>query len=501
MASKYTSTQIGLHSVKNILGNQQQLSLFSDYSSSLEEKGLSLQGTVDRFGVDLSDMQAKIMEGILRAFSETSYKGNIDPIDKSKIEEENYFGQNSDFYKHIEQVPRIRITQSRLLELCEINKNSIATWARGVSAIKELGTMQFCFYYDRLVYDENKIPQRDSSGKWMKEEVVAIDSLFTIKEIREEGMGILKYYEIEPSAIFLDQRESYFLLIPFGWREEVKSLVGNKKASSYTFRFLLFLRYQYELFRRSSKKNRPFQLKWTAEEIAIAIKMPESVYNRKKQRALEILNDAYSVAKRLEYLEDYTIQNHVHILTFNEKKYSNYERIEPTQIKDEIDSNSSAGQLFNIFHQLKESIDKLHKKPVEADKTNEVNDFKKLLALRPFEDIVSLMKWGLERKYWCTKLSSPRTLRENFGEAWAEMILSSHLAKEDIEDSNKNFAEKYLLKYQDFDFQGKRIEILNKGIEIGNGVHQPTCITFTDKAFKDKLSDALKRWQIPISID
>jgi hypothetical protein len=129
-------------------------------------------------------------------------------------------------------------------------------------------------------------------------------------------------HEIVPSPIFLDQRESYFMLIPYNWREEVRELVGNKRASSYTFRFLLFLRYQYELKRRAEKiDNEHFTIKWNWEEIAIAIKMPESVYKRKKDRAQKILDDAYFVAKELGYLKEYDRDGVVDSLMLNEQKY------------------------------------------------------------------------------------------------------------------------------------------------------------------------------------
>ena len=54
-------------------------------------------------------------------------------------------------------------------------------------------------------------------------------------------------YEIIPNPIFLDQRETYCMLIPSNWRDEVQTLVGKKKTSFYTFMFLVFLRYAFEL--------------------------------------------------------------------------------------------------------------------------------------------------------------------------------------------------------------------------------------------------------------
>ena len=509
MKSKHHAMQIGLHSVRNIFGDQNQLSLFSDHSSFFcNEYGIKLQGTIDRFGVDLSDTQSKIMEGILRGFSETAYKGNIEPIGKDKVAAERYSGKLPPSFNNIKELPRLRVTQSKLLEMSGISKNSIASWARGVEAIKEIATTQFCFYYDRLVYDENGIPLKDHSGRWKKEEVIAVDSLFTIKEIREEVTGNLKYYEIEPSPIFLDQRESYFMLIPFGWREEVKALVGNKKASSYTFRLLLFLRFQYELFRRSPKKfKNPFQIRSSPEEIAIAIKMPESVYLRKKKRALEILEDAYSVAKRLGYLTDYTLTECQHVLTLNDSKYSHFNNLEdPTNLSLGIASgNPQQDQrirlLFNLFHEMKRSIDPHHAIPQDSAMQTQLDDFKEVLEQRPFEDVEKLIRWALNAKFWCSQISTPKKLKENFGRAWSEFVLSKKLTQEEVESINKTFSKEKLSKYENTSFNGINISVLNKYVEIvGGGAQQPVCIPYTDKNFRESLFDALKRYKIPINL-
>lgn len=505
--AKQKHTQIGLHSIRNILGEEAQTSLFSDHSVSFcSEYGVQLQGTIDRFGVDLSDTQSKIMEGILKGFSETAYKGNLAPLNKEQIVLEKYNGKAPSHFQNIDEIPRLKITQSKLLELAGVNKSSIASWARAVEAIGELGSKQFCFYYDRLVYDDNRIPQKHADGRWKKEEVIAVDTLFTIKEVREEGGGNLKYYEIEPSPIFLDQRESFFVLIPFDWREEVKELVGSKKASSYTFRFLLFLRYQFELFRRSKRKNdRPYQIKWSPEEISQAIKMPESIYHRKKARALGILGDAYTVAKRLGYLSNYEIHDYLHVLTLNENKYTN--NSDKPQIPFEHDNpikptpeNPQAVQLFNLFHEIRKSLDMFHTIPIEGERKSQLEDFFDLLKLRSFGDIESVIRWGLVKKYWCSRIFTPSKLKTSFGEVWSEFHLSKNENPEVIEAANKQLVQDKLSQFEGKKFGESYITILNKYIEIGNGVNQSSCVHYNEKNFLEKLKETLYKWRIPVDV-
>ncbi|MGK5593758.1 MAG: hypothetical protein ACSNEK_00170 [Parachlamydiaceae bacterium] len=332
------ATQIGLHSVRNMLGENAQYDLFSNHDIEFaSEFKFKLSGKIDRFGIDLTEMQSRIMEGILRGFSETRYQGNIKPKPVEWVQNERFSGGKlPDTYKNIIELPCLKASLTQILDWSGINKNGISYWARAVESIQELGVKQFCFYYDRLVFDDRGNPQKESNGRWKKEEVIAVDTLFTIKEIREESSGELKYYEITPSSIFLDQRDSYFMLIPYGWREEVKALVGSKKASSYTFRFLLYLRYQYELMRRSTKIKSPYQIKHSPEEIAIATKMPESIYKRKKQRMNEILSDAFLVAKQLGYLTDYERKDYIDVLTLNNNKYFNPKDVEVNKVLDSI---------------------------------------------------------------------------------------------------------------------------------------------------------------------
>ena len=64
------------------------------------------------------------------------------------------------------------------------------------------------------------------------------------------------------------------------------------------------------LRRRSKKLKSPYKIKWSPEEIFLAIKTPLTIYLRKKKQVNEILEDAYSVAKRLGYLIECDLTGH-----------------------------------------------------------------------------------------------------------------------------------------------------------------------------------------------
>lgn len=495
------STQITLHSVSNILGNTQQTSLFSEHDHEFsEEYGTKLVGTINRFGVDLTDMQSRIMEGILRGFSETAYKGNMSPRHPQDVANEKFNGNIPDGYKYIKEIPRLRVSQSQILEWSGLKGGGISSWARSLKALHDLGTTQFCFYYDRLAYDEVGVPIKKGNA-WKKEEVVVVDTLFTIKEIRDEKR--VDYYEITPSSIFLDQRESYFMMVPFNWREEVKKLLGNKKISSYTFRFLLFLRFQYEIKRRSKRVLSPYKIKWSPEEISEAIKMPASIYLRKKKRRDEILDDAYSVAKSLGYLKDFKRDGYLDHLILNDAKYYGYKE------KNEIEKKKSFSESYHPkrpdallilehFDKCRSELDPSYQSKTGSLREKQISIFQHLLSERKESDIKDLISWSITNKYWFSKLSDPILIRKNFSEAWSTFSLSKRESPEYRASENRDYASQ-LLKTISSKPQNLSIHQLNKYLEFSfDGTAQCHTISYEINDFKNALISAFKKFRVEI---
>jgi hypothetical protein len=312
---KAALTKIGIHTVTQFYGDNRQLTLFSDENVDAFSRatGLSITNRPDSYGVVLNQAQRKVLEGILKAFSDTNYKGD-ELIDKATALTEFYSDTETSAialtkaenapYRNIEAIPVVRLTQAEIIQLSGYDRTQ-GDKTDVIEAISFLGVKQFCFYWVRLKTDQGR-PVKDKRGDFVKEEVMEVGSLFRIKTIRNET-GDLQYYEIHPSAPLLDQVSNYFLLVPNTWREEVKQLTG-KRASSYTCLFLLWLRLQYEHIRRYNKnggrnrKPKPFELSKTWEEVAIALKMPETMYKANRKRASKIIQEAYTVAIRLGYL-------------------------------------------------------------------------------------------------------------------------------------------------------------------------------------------------------
>lgn len=320
-------TKIGIHTATQFYGDNKQLSIFSDevLEAFTKSTGLNLDNKPDSYGVILNQSQRRVLEGILKAFSDSNYNGDQE-IDKQVYSSQIYpINKITGAYNNIEKIPVIKLTQGEIIKLSGYERKQ-GDKVDVIEAIDFLSTKQFCFYWLRLKTDKGK-PVKDKNGDYVKEEVMEVGSLFRIKTVREGGE--LKYYEIHPSSVILDQVSSkyggnYFLLVPNNWREEVKQITG-KKASSYTYELLLWLRLQYEQIRRyNSNKNRtnkPFKLSKSWEEVAIALKMPETMYKANRKRASKIIQEAYSTAIQLGYLLKVENNGATDILWLNEAYY------------------------------------------------------------------------------------------------------------------------------------------------------------------------------------
>ena len=329
--------KIAIHTVSQFYGDNKQLSLFSDekIDTFKNDTGLNLTNRPTNYGVVLNQAQRKVFEGILKAFTDTNYKGD-EQKDKAIALGEVYSDTETSAktlvikdnapYKNIDTIPVVKLTQSQIIELSGYDLKSQRQGDKQdvIEALSFLATNQFCFYWIRLKTDKGK-PVKEKSGDYIKEEVMEVGTLLRIKTVRDQT-GLLQYYEIQPSAPLLDQVNNYFLLVPNNWRDEVKQLTG-KRASSYTYELLLWLRLQYEQIRRYNKggdKNRKaktFKITKSWEDVAIALKMPETMYKANRKRASKIIQEAYSVAIKLNYLVGVENNGATDILYLNEGYY------------------------------------------------------------------------------------------------------------------------------------------------------------------------------------
>jgi hypothetical protein len=112
----------------------------------------------------------------------------------------------------------------------------------------------------------------------------------------------LRYIAIEPCPILIDQLDTYFILKPANYREEIALTSKQFKVSKYIYLFIDYLMVQAELKRRH---NQPLIIRISLEELAYKLRLESYVKTRNYKRIRQILNNACKVAKEIGYLLDY----------------------------------------------------------------------------------------------------------------------------------------------------------------------------------------------------
>lgn len=340
-ANKYQEAQqqrpqhvkTGKHLVSQFLGPvdpQTKLNFAETLERYTQETGLTMGNRPLGWGLNLNVAQQRVTSAILEAFSQDEYQGQITlPKEEVLTDPErgpNYVpdkvrgsGPNALYrkaYRNIPQLPTIRLTLAEIVKLAGYDHGRQGDKEKVKEAVAQLGADRYLFYWKRKAHTIKNgvaIPERDGQGAHKWEEIVEDGSLFRVKHVLDEQTKELKYFEISPSAVVLDQVSplyggNYFLMVPRDLHVEIQKAVGKgKKSSSYTFAFLVYLLSEYERYRSHAKKGAVLEVliskPW--EEIAQRIKMPETVWKRNRKTALANLERVYQVAKELGYLRSY----------------------------------------------------------------------------------------------------------------------------------------------------------------------------------------------------
>lgn len=351
----------GKHLVSQYLGPvdpQTKLNFAETLERYTRETGLTMGNRPLGWGLNLNVVQQTVTSAILEAFSRDEYQGQI-TLPKEEVLTDPERGPNyllakvksmgpeamaRKAYKHIPELPTIQLTLAEIVKLAGFNHDRQGDKEKVKQAVAHLGAERYLFYWRRKAHkivNGAAVPDRDSKGEHKWEEVVEDGSLFRVKHVLDEQTKELKYFEISPSAVVLDQVSlryggNYFLMVPRDLHTEVRKAVGQgQRSTSYTFAFLMYLLADYERVRYHAKKGtapeHTIAKPW--EEIAQRIKMPETVWRRNRKVAAARLEQVYQVAKELGYLKSYRRgTDGVDTLELEPSKYYRPEKKEEAQL-------------------------------------------------------------------------------------------------------------------------------------------------------------------------
>lgn len=253
-----------------------------------------LEAKVEQAGLDLSVSELKAVHALQVLLHRSDYQGN-DPGDSI----------HSDAFKYDGTVPRLRVTYSEYLEAYSLQRTPSGRWPRAqrdeaLEALSSLAEPRTVAYRRRY-----------KQGKRYKNDVVIARKPLIALNLGYKGLDDEEAEEviategrsrrpthllIEFSPLWADQIESFYVLKPVSFYDELKELVGSKRVSQAVPLFLEWL---------LTKNHTPTKI--ARDKLAERIRLSYLLDNRHQSKLDEQLQQAIDVALKMGYLLGYEI--------------------------------------------------------------------------------------------------------------------------------------------------------------------------------------------------
>lgn len=275
---------------------------------------------IEAIGIDITDMENKAMNAILTLFSRTNYKGNRKGV--------NVKGQ---IFNYNGYLPEIEFYPNEYLEVFGVKKYKTGRGKMEYSAegrrqafdsLVSLAMKQFFIHYIRTYWINDKSNKPERRHDVIREISPLINiregwEYLTDKELNktmsnhEDSVSDKKRTKIavRPAPILIDQIETYFIIKPANYIQEInmKAMKMKTKISKFTYRFidLLFV----EVTQNLMKKGNSFE--WIFERnyktLATNLRMDNYIKLRKWKLIRETITASYEIAKNLGYINSYEL--------------------------------------------------------------------------------------------------------------------------------------------------------------------------------------------------
>lgn len=262
-----------------------------------ETEGLELEASIDTSGLDLTVSEDRALHAIQVLLDKTGYKGNIP-------------GETitSTAFKYQGLLPRLSVTYADYFEAygLEIRGDQYYLGSQAQEAIQALKSLTTT---RRMSYVRRSWPGR-GRGKRAQIDVIRVTRpLITITEgfqdlTEEETAKVVEGGDlpekrqtrlvIDISPILVDQIDTFYILKPTALHREIKQLLGGRRISRAVSLFLEWL---------LTKNTRTVKI--SKARLAERLRMDYLLEQRKPTLLETRLQEAFQVAKELEYLLDY----------------------------------------------------------------------------------------------------------------------------------------------------------------------------------------------------
>jgi len=298
---------------------------------------------VDVIGIDITPAQEQALFGLQTLLTRTNYKGNLpgEMIDDRGFK----------FKGHL---PALEFTPAQYLEAYGLKKSLTGRGkeeydgkdrAEALQALVDLAKKQVLFVYKTEYRVENPITKKRELRIDRIETIATLIKIIrgwealTKKEdaLLDKGTHTaatdekLRAIAIEPAPILVQDIDSYFLLKPANYIQEINlRYPWPNRPSKFTIRLINWLITEAEIKRR---KGRPLVIETSLETIAYALRMEAWIKTRQSKRIREIITKGYRIARELGYLLSYsTVQGQTKELERLELNPEKFNRVRETEV-------------------------------------------------------------------------------------------------------------------------------------------------------------------------
>lgn len=270
---------------------------------------------IDVIGIDMTKSQNQSLFAIQNLLHENNYKGNTKPIEMKK---------ETNSFKFMGNLPVIRFTPSKYLEAFGVSKKLSKREkmeylanerTEALKALDELSQKKYLFHYKKKYWKD---------GKEVYDVVTTVRNLFNLtykyEAVNKEEIALLKeeqfnhsldkklnFIELEPCPLLIDQIETYFVLKPANYYQEINLKLDRPNKQVVLFiDFLIAEVTKKEMAAKAKKEEIEWVIEINFETLAYKLRMEKMIQEKRVSRVKTYLEKCYESAKKLDYLLEYS---------------------------------------------------------------------------------------------------------------------------------------------------------------------------------------------------
>ncbi|MFN8578220.1 MAG: hypothetical protein U0354_15390 [Candidatus Sericytochromatia bacterium] len=313
-----------------------------------DNKELLIEHQIEAVGIDNTQAQNQALFAIQKLLHETNYKGNLE--ESGDIE--------SPYFRFKGYMPAMKFTPAQYLDAYGVPKYETSRGKieysgearkQAMDSLKEIALKMHLLIYKKISWVKN------DKGKY-EEKIDRIetitplvritqgwqnlsrkeDSMLDINETNNSIDEKLKFISLEPCPTLVDQIDSYFVLKPANYYQEIKLIETH--ASKYVYLFIDYL--LAEIAKRdiaTRNKKTSNKINWIIrqdyEALAYTLRMNSYIKNKKIKDIKKALDKCFDVAKKLRYITEYKLisnenSNEIYEIILNPDKFKRVKEIE-----------------------------------------------------------------------------------------------------------------------------------------------------------------------------